>query len=158
MVSGADDSDRWVEATPACGTPSGSEHEVLSAAQVSAWQHQGFALVRDVLPASLIETLREAATEQFPAADSAAAQNVSDFGSELCFPSTLPGFNEVTLAPRLLACVSALLQTPVESLRLSQSDLWPKYGRTQKSAGPLSCRDRVMQTLLIVGPLWIHRA
>ena len=142
MLSDADKTNRWVEATPAAGTPAGDAREVLSTTQIAAWQDQGFALVSDVLPGSLIDTLRQAATQKFPAPGSAAAQSVSDFGSELCFPSTLPGLNELTLAPRLLACVSALLQTPVESLRLSQSDLWPKYGRTHKSAGPLDNMDQ----------------
>ncbi|XOV82764.1 MAG: phytanoyl-CoA dioxygenase family protein [bacterium] len=138
-------SGRWVEASAArstVGSPAEDGQEVLSAEQIAGWQLQGFALVSGVLPAALIETLCQAARSTFPAPDSPAARSVSDFGSEVCFPSTLPALNEVTLAPRLLACVSALLQTPVESLRLSQSDLWPKYGRGEKTAGPLDNMDQ----------------
>ena len=129
--------DRWIESTPAGEGPA-----VLTPGQITAWREQGFTLVSNLFPASLIDTLGEAAVNKFPAADSAAAQGVSDFGSGLCFPSPLAALNDLTLDARLLSSVSALLQTPVESLRLSQSELWPKYGRTEKSAGPLDNMDQ----------------
>lgn len=45
------------------------------------------------------------------------------------FPSPSATFNAVTLHPRLLGAVAQLLDTPITNLRLTQSDLWPKYGR-----------------------------
>jgi len=137
MTAVTNKTDRWVEATPA-----GEGAEVLTSEQIAAWQNQGFTLVSNLFPASLVDTLREAAVKKFPAAGSAAAQRVSDFGSDLCFPSTLAALNDLTLDERLLSSVSALLRTPVASLRLTQSDLWPKYGRTQKSAGALDNMDQ----------------
>ncbi|MCR9262460.1 MAG: phytanoyl-CoA dioxygenase family protein [Pseudomonadaceae bacterium] len=137
MTSVTNEMDRWVDATPA-----GSGSDVLTPGQIAAWQQQGFALVSNMFRPSLIDTLRQAAIKRFPAAGSAAAQHVSDFGSDLCFPSSLAALNDLTLDERLLSSVSALLQTPVEALRLSQSDLWPKYGRTEKSAAALDNMDQ----------------
>ena len=48
------------------------------------------------------------------------------------FPSELAEFNNIVLNPRLLQAVAALLEVKVSELRLSQADLWPKYGRAQK--------------------------
>ena len=39
--------------------------------------------------------------------------------------------------------VAALLGLPISEIRLSQSDLWPKYGRAEKSAGAL---DNMVRT------------
>lgn len=91
---------------------------------------------------ALISALASAAAEQFPAPDSEAAGQTADFGSNLVFPSSLSELNTLTLHPRLLAAVAALLDQPVSRLRLSQSDLWPKYGRSGKSAGVLDNMDQ----------------
>jgi hypothetical protein len=58
------------------------------------------------------------------------------------FPSNIPELNTLTLHPRLLSAVAALLGLPISEVRLSQSDLWPKYGRTEKSAGALDNMDQ----------------
>ena len=50
------------------------------------------------------------------------------------FPLPVPGFNALTLHPRLLACVSELLGVTITELRLTQSDLGPKYGRSSTGA------------------------
>jgi len=111
------------------GTASTDGEAPLAAEQVQGWRERGFALVDDVLPSSLVQQLRDAATDHFPTPDSQAAGEIRDFGSAVNFPSRLAGFNSVTLHPRLLAAVSQLLGCEPSGLRLSQSDVWPKYGR-----------------------------
>jgi len=114
----------------------------LDAAQVASWQEQGFVMVSGLFPETLIDALIAEAIGRFPAPESEAARSVSNFGSELHFPSTLTSLNELTLHPRLLAAVSSLLAVPVSGLRLSQSDLWPKYGRGEKTAGAMDNMDQ----------------
>jgi len=54
-----------------------------------------------------------------------------DFGSgqRFVFPSPSSAFNDVTLHPDLLLAAADLLEVEVSGIRLTQSDLWPKYGR-----------------------------
>lgn len=118
-------SDQLIKPTPA------STAGELTQAQVAAWREQGFAFVSGLLPATLVDALRAAAVERFPAPDKPEAAGITDFGSAgaFTFPSQTDVFNAITLHPNLLRAVAALLGIPVEELRLSQSDLWPKYGR-----------------------------
>ena len=51
----------------------------------------------------------------------------------MVFPSASDAFNEATLHPRLLAAVAQLLDQPIPDLRLTQSDLWLKYGHADSS-------------------------
>jgi len=121
---------KWADPEPA---PGGS----LSDEQVDAWRTRGFALVEGLLPANLIERLRSDAASAFPAAGSPESERVTDFGSgeRLVFPSTSAALNELTLHPRLLGAVARLLQVDVRELRLTQSDLWAKYGRETHRGG-----------------------
>lgn len=106
----------------------------LTDAQITQWRAQGFTLAHGVIPIPLIDALRSAAEDHFPEPDSTAAADFSDFGSAgaFTFPATVEVFNEITLNHRLLDAVSSLLDCPAEDLRLSQSDLWPKYGHAQQ--------------------------
>ena len=113
----------------------------LSDRDVERWRTEGYALIDGLFPWELINELREAASDHFPAPGSAASNEIRDFGSAVNFPSRLAGFNELTLHPRLLTAVSQLLGCPVSNLRLSQSDLWPKYGRTDR-AGQYDNQDQ----------------
>jgi hypothetical protein len=133
-----DKSERWIDATPAAG----AGEAVLGADQVASWRSRGFALVSGLFPEPLVAALVAAATERFPSPDSEEAKKIADFGSNLNFPSTIDAFNELTLHPRLLGAVSELLDVTIADLRLSQSDLWPKYGREEKSAGVLDNMDQ----------------
>jgi hypothetical protein len=105
--------------------------EQLSAQQVQQWRDKGFVFVRDLLPAALVDELAAAAGQHYPAAGTPAAKAFTDFGSggALTFPSAISGLNQVSLHPGLLNAMAALLDTSVAGLRLSQSDLWAKYGR-----------------------------
>ena len=101
----------------------------LTDEQVGAWQSLGCALVDGLLPADLVARLERSASAHFPGANTVEAEQIRDFGSAVNFPHRLDGFNEVTLHPRILGAVGQLLECPAAELRLSQSDLWPKYGR-----------------------------
>ncbi len=103
---------------------------VLTASQIDRWRQRGFALVDGVVPAETVERLRTAAEKRFPSPGTTAAAGIVDFGSALVFPADIPAFNEVTLHPRLLTAVGQLLGQSPGELRLTQSDLWPKYGRS----------------------------
>ena len=137
----APDSERWLEPQSA---NDGESLLPLTQAQVDQWRSAGYALVDGVFPADLIEALASDASAKFPPPDSSAAQEISDFGSGggFVFPSTSRAFNAVTLHPRLLAAVAQLLGVDISNLRLTQSDLWPKYGQRAKSRGALDNQDQ----------------
>lgn len=107
----------------------------LTADQVTQWRQQGYTFVEGVVPNALIEELAKAAGALFPEANDPRAVSMTDFGSggAFTFPSRSEAFNALTLHPNILQAVSNLLAEPIESLRLSQSDLWPKYGRNDKT-------------------------
>ena len=132
-----DKSGRWIEATPAAS----AGEAALEADQIASWRSRGFALVSGLLPEPLVDALVAAAAERFPSPGSEEAKKIADFGSNLNFPSTIEAFNELTLHPRLLGAVSELLDVSITDLRLSQSDLWPKYGREDRS-GVLRQQDQ----------------
>jgi hypothetical protein len=126
-------------------TPASSSSEVLTTAQVDAWRQRGFAFVSGVFEIPLVSALRKDALRAFPAPGSDAAAAVRDFGSggRLVFPAASEAFNAVTLHPRLLRAIAQLLRVPTTELRLTQSDLWPKYGRTDVPS-PLDNDDQRM--------------
>ncbi len=106
----------------------------LGASQINSWRERGFALVDGLLPQELIEAIASEAGAAYPPAGSAEAEAYRDFGSEgrMAFPSECEAFNELTLHPSLLAAVTALLGVGVRDIRLTQSDLWPKYGHARR--------------------------
>ena len=117
-------------------TPASAVGAVLSAEQCGSWRERGFAFVSGIFDADLVARLRADATAHFPAPGTPEAEGMRNFGGGLVFPSSSDAFNAVTLHPRLLAAVAQLLAVPVCDLRLTQSDLWPKYGQT-RSPGAL---------------------
>lgn len=101
----------------------------LTSAHVTSWREQGFALVDGVLPEALLSRVVADATKMFPGPGTAGAAAITNFGG-VSFPSeTSDAFNELVLHPRLLAAVGQLLGDPPSELRLTQAELWPKYGR-----------------------------
>jgi len=118
----------------------------LGPEQVEQWRTQGVALVDAVLPPTLVEAARDDAASRFPAPGTAEAEAINDFGSggRMQFPSESTALNEITLHPRLLAAVSQLLGVQVSDLRLTQSDLWAKYGRHTRTGGALDNADQRM--------------
>ena len=109
--------------------------QVLGEQQIRSWREQGFVVVDGVFPDDLLARAIADADQVFPAAGSAEAEAWNDFGSggQMAFPTRSDAVNQMTLHARLLAAVAQLLDVGVRELRLSQSDLWPKYGRTRRS-------------------------
>jgi len=116
---------RFIDAEPC------DAHAGLTQHQVRQWRNQGYTLVRGLIPEPLVNTLINIANDLFPDGGSDAAEKMTSFGSSgaLVFPSAHFEFNEVTLHAELLQAVSQLLEARIEEIRLTQSDLWPKYGR-----------------------------
>ena len=123
----------WIDATPVARSDG-----ALTQAQVASWRNAGFAFVSGLFEDDLITRLAADARAAFPAPGSDAAAKIADFGSggRLTFPSSSTALNAVTLHPRLLAGIAQLLGVATTDLRLTQSDLWPKYGQT-RPAGAL---------------------
>ena len=128
--------ERSVEPTRAVAAEDASG-KVLTRVQVESWREQGFALVDGVFPETLIARARSEADTRFPAAGSTESEQVSDFGSEgaLAFPTEVESINALTLHPRILGAVSELLEQEPSELRLTQSDVWAKYGRKTRVGG-----------------------
>ena len=120
------------------------DNSTLTDAQVKSWREQGFVLVDGLLPVELIRDVAQAATSRFPDPDSDEAQRLNDFGSGMTFPDQDAGFNRLSLHPHLLEASSRLLEVPISELRLSQSDLWPKYGRVSGDRGDFDNQDQRM--------------
>jgi hypothetical protein len=123
----------WEETTAARSERSDA---TLTDVQVASWRERGFALVDGVLPRSLLERAHADALDLFPAAGSPTSESLAEFGSggRLQFPATRASVNEITLHPRLLGAIAQLLDVSERELRLTQSDLWPKYGRSTRSS------------------------
>ena len=133
---------RWIRAT---GT---TQHPdlALTPAHVQSWREHGFAFVAGLFPDGLVQALRRDAVSRFPAPGSPQAAAITDFGSagQLNFPADSAPFNEVTLHPRLLGSVGQLLGVQPTDIRLTQSDLWPKYGRATRPTSALDNSDQRM--------------
>lgn len=116
--------DRYVEAEPSL--PSGA----LTPAQIKNWRERGFAVVSGLATAALVAEVAAAAKQVFPSPGTDAARDYVGFGSldRFVFPAGHEGFNALVLEPRILAAVAALLDVRIADLRLTQADLWPKYG------------------------------
>ena len=108
---------------------------MLTEVAVREWRSEGVTLVSDLLPSERIESLIQSAKSVFPEAGTEAARSVRDFGSggRFSFPSTDAVFNALTLDPALVGAVAQLLNVEPTALRLTQSDLWPKYGHASRN-------------------------
>ena len=123
-------------------SPASRSSEPLTDGMIRSWREQGFALVGGLFEEALLDALVASASAAFPAAGSAEAEAVTGFGSQVNFPSALDGFNALTLHPRLLAAVAQLLGVSIHDLRLTQADLWAKYGRQAAAGGRYDNQDQ----------------
>ncbi len=107
------------------------EQGELTPLQIHSWQNRGFILVHNLLPGALLKQARADALNSYPPPGTDQAKHFDNFGSaqKFVFPAESRACNDITLHPRLLGAVSSLLEVSVGELRLTQSDLWPKYGR-----------------------------
>lgn len=133
----------WEKATAARKSATGVR---LDPAQIDSWRERGFALVNGLLPRPLLETVRSEALKLFPEPGSPECEVQSDFGSggRLQFPAACDALNAITLHPHVLGAAAELLGVDVRELRLTQSDLWPKYGRKDRSGGERDNDDQRM--------------
>lgn len=115
---------RWAESEPVVDGR-------LNEAQIDSWREQGFALVHGLIPDDLLNGAATDARNHFPKPTSDQAREFTNFGSnqKFVFPADSSACNQITLHSRLLQAVADLLGTSVAQIRLTQSDLWPKYGR-----------------------------
>ncbi|MEM7099172.1 MAG: hypothetical protein AAF541_13000 [Pseudomonadota bacterium] len=115
----------WADSQP-------TRSQALTREQIDNWRERGYALVHNLLPQSLLHQAQADALEHFPNPASKDAARFSTFGSaqKFVFPSQFSSAcNNITLHPDLLSAVATLLDVPIREIRLTQSDLWPKYGR-----------------------------
>ncbi len=113
----------------------------LTDVQVDQWRTAGFTFVRGLLPIELIDAVADAGRREFPPPEDENARAFTDFGSNIVFPSHIGAFNKITLHPQLLQAIATLLDVPVTDLRLTQSDLWPKYSRAVDAGAAQVPRD-----------------
>jgi len=106
------------------------EDGCLKADQIKSWREQGYAFVSGLLPKALLSELRSDAQSFYPNPEDANVADYNHFGSNghFVFPSDYSSANSVSLHPNLLRAVADLLGVEIAELRLTQSDLWPKYG------------------------------
>ena len=134
---------RWIEPEDVETGPAGPE---LSAVQRASWRERGFALVQGLFAPELLAEVADDARALFPPVGSKEAEAINDFGSSglMHFPAESRSFNRLTLHPDFLRAVSSLLDAPVREIRLTQSELWPKYGRRERSGGAWDNDDQRM--------------
>lgn len=101
-------------------------------------------MVDGVFPQELVEVARTEGGSCFPAAGSPESERINDFGSggALAFPAEVHAINMLTLHPRILGAVAQLLRIGPRELRLTQSDVWAKYGREVRSGGDRDNTDQ----------------
>ena len=138
----SDEAIRWVDPEPA--SPASEHGGVLTEGQRERWREAGFALVDGLLPEGLVAEARAEGVEAFPLLTREEREKVTDFGSRgsMEFPTGRPPVDTITLHPRMLGAVAELLAVPVREIRLTQSDLWPKFGRSQQVGGAYDNTDQ----------------
>jgi len=93
------------------------------------WRNEGYCLLDGLLPIKILNQAKNDALSVFPHPDSPEAKKMTDFGGGLLtFPSTFDSINEIALHPNIQKTVSQLLNLPSNEIRLTQAEIWPKYG------------------------------
>lgn len=140
----------WIE-------PTICENGRLAAMDVERWKEEGYCLVDGLLPIEILHEVFSDASSRFPAPGSVEAKAVTEFGGGLSFPCTYSSVNSVALHANLQRAVSQLLSIEPSEIRLSQCEVWPKYGN--KSTAPGSNSDQRMHCdfpnhTLLCPPVW----
>ena len=117
-------------------TCSSDDKAPLLGDQVDCWQNQGYALVDGLFPTDAVNALQKETYSVFPAPNSEGAKSFTDFGgANMYFPTFSKNANDLILHPRLLTAICQLLRVDSPNdIRLTQAEIWPKYGR-DPSAG-----------------------
>lgn len=114
--------------SPCCSKSTDSPHKKLKDEHIHQWKNQGFCFVSGLLDDALLRQLQSDALSMFPAPGTKDSLP-KGFGAGFVFPSrTSPSFNELVLHENLLTSVGQLLGCGAGELRLTQAELWPKYG------------------------------
>ena len=99
---------------------------------VEMWRTHGYCLVNGVFPDDLLLQAKSDALSKFPKAGSPEARLMNDFGGgAMTFPSIFNSINQIALHSRLIRGVSQLLGIPISELRMTQAEMWPKYGKEE---------------------------
>lgn len=123
---------KWMEPTEAMSSSTSPPScQVLTDHDVATWRENGYCLVNDVFPEELVHRLIGEATTTYPSPLSEESAKITDFGGgAFTFPAYSDSLNELALHPRVLKAVSQLLGEPdAKDVRLTQAEVWPKYGR-----------------------------
>ena len=132
----------WLDPSPAL--PQAGEGGVLGPEDRASWREAGFCLVDGVLPAEALAGAQDFIRDELPVLSPEEREAVTDFGSggRLVFPTGHGALDTITLHPRILTAVSELLETPIPEIRLTQSDLWPKFARNARAGGRYDNTDQ----------------
>ena len=121
----------WVEPTKAASPATDMKAPVLTATDVATWRENGYCLVDGVFPSELLELVIKDCQSVFPPPLSEEAKKINYYGGFVNFPSTYDSVNQVALHPRIMNAVAQLFGVPdLTDCRLTQTEVWPKYGRT----------------------------
>jgi len=125
----------WVEPKKAASPAVDTKSPVLTTADVFSWRENGYCLVDGVYPDDLLELVLKDCETVFPPPLSEEAKKITDFGGGyVVFPSTFDSVNRVALHPRLMTAIAQLFGLPdLTDCRMTQMEVWPKYGRTDLS-------------------------
>jgi hypothetical protein len=102
----------------------------LTVEQVQQWRREGACVVSDLLDADLVKSVQVCAADMYRDT----ANNTEDFGSsesDATFPSMRREnavLNHVALNSSIISAVSQLLNVSTGDVRLSQCELWSKWG------------------------------
>jgi hypothetical protein len=136
-VDAAQPSIDWIDPSPADpgdGAPLRRHH-------VDAWRDRGAVVVQGLVPIELIDAAAAHARRRFGPSTS---DGPGGFGSDgqLVFPTDCESIDDITLHPRVVAAAGQLLGTSVGELRLTQSDVWAKWGRNRPVDDPTDNDDQ----------------
>ena len=120
--------------------PSAVATQPLTAEQVQRCKTTGALVLDGLLPSPLVQLAREQASARYPQPRDAPVDYQRPYGQRLTshirFPmetAVLGALNDVTVHELLLGAASQLLGT--SDLRITQSNILPKYGEADQAAG-----------------------
>ena len=129
----------YVWESPEVVTSSGGTRP-LTLEQIQRWKDSGALLLDGLLPDKLVQAARNQASARYPQPCDAPPDYQRPYGQSLTshirFPMetvVLGALNDVTVHERLLGAASQLLGT--SNLRITQSNILPKYGETNQADG-----------------------
>ena len=125
----------WIEPIKAVSPAVDTKSPVLASTDVASWRENGYCLVDGVFPDDLLERVLKDCGTVFPPPLSEDAKKITDFGGGyVVFPSIFDSVNQMALHPRLMIAIAQLFGlSDLTDCRLTQMEVWPKYGRVDSS-------------------------